>query len=42
MNNLCISSRRRIVVHHTHLLGNGMLKALKDDDIVFFDDCLFS
>ena len=36
-------SRRRIVVHHTHLLENNWdEKLLEDEDLVFFDDCLFS
>ena len=29
-------------MHHTHLLGNSILDHLKKNDIVFFDDCLFS
>ena len=34
--------RRRIVIHHTHLLGRRIIDFLHADDIVFFDDCLFS
>lgn len=34
--------RRRVVIHHTHLLPSSWPSLLKKDDIVFFDDCLFS
>lgn len=37
-----IISRRRIVIHHTHLLYDKIIILLKPNDIVFFDDCLFS
>lgn len=37
-----IFKRRRIVVHHTHLLQEKILEGLHQNDIVFFDDCLFS
>lgn len=34
---------RKIVVHHTHILGEQqILSKLKDNDILFFDDCLYS
>ena len=32
---------RKIVIHHTHLI-NDIMSLLKDNDIVFFDDCLYS
>ena len=35
-------TRRRVVVHHTHLLGQRIVDFLHVNDIVFFDDCLFS
>ena len=34
-------NNRKIVVHHTHLI-NDIMSLLKDNDIVFFDDCLYS
>lgn len=35
--------RRRIVIHHTHVTGGRpILECLKPNDIVFFDDCLYS
>ena len=35
-------AKRRIVIHHTHLLDENVLDVFKQNDIVFFDDCLFS
>ena len=32
---------RRIVIHHTHLIPN-IIDLLTENDIVFFDDCLYS
>ena len=37
-----LNKRRRLVIHHTHLLGKRIVDFLRADDIVFFDDCLFS
>lgn len=38
-----LRARRRIVIHHTHIIGSkAILECLKPDDIVFFDDCLYS
>ena len=37
-----IINRRRIVIHHTHILNDDIFKIFKKNDIVFFDDCLFS
>lgn len=37
-----LAARRRVVVHHTHLLGQRIVDFLHANDIVFFDDCLFS
>ena len=34
--------RRRVVVHHAHLLKDQICQLLKPKDLVFFDDCLFS
>lgn len=34
-------NRRKVVIHHTHLVPN-IMDYLKPDDLVFFDDCLFS
>ena len=34
--------RRRIVIHHTHLLPFLWQSLLQPKDLVFFDDCLFS
>ena len=34
--------RRRIVIHHTHVLKDSICKLLMPNDIVFFDDCLYS
>lgn len=34
---------RKIVIHHTHILGDELiLSLLKDNDVLFFDDCLYS
>ena len=34
---------RKIVIHHTHILGDQLiLSLLKDNDVLFFDDCLYS
>lgn len=35
------SGRRRLVVHHTHLIP-GLFWLFQPDDVVFFDDCLYS
>lgn len=35
-------SFRKIVIHHTHLLNDVIPTYLKMNDIVFFDDCLYS
>ena len=35
-------SQRRIVIHHTHILQQKILELLQTDDVVYFDDCLFS
>lgn len=35
-------SSRKIVVHHTHLLEDKILEAIQPNDMIFFDDCLFS
>lgn len=32
---------RRIVIHHTHKISN-LVNLLEEDDVVFFDDCLYS
>lgn len=40
MQRIDINSRK-IVIHHTHLIKD-IMSLLKDDDIVFFDDCLYS
>lgn len=38
-----LHARRRIVIHHTHIIGNkAIIECLKPNDIVFFDDCLYS
>ena len=37
-----LMQRRRVVVHHTHLLKDQICQLLKPKDLVFFDDCLFS
>ena len=42
MKPIDLTSRRRIVIHHTHMLGRRIIDFLHADDIVFFDDCLFS
>ena len=34
-------NNRSVVVHHTHLIHN-LCNLLKQNDIVFFDDCLYS
>lgn len=34
--------QRKIVIHHTHLLPNDCHSWLKPQDLLFFDDCLFS
>lgn len=34
--------KRRVVIHHTHLLGLKILEHLNQNDLVFFDDCLYS
>lgn len=36
------SHKRRVVIHHTHLLGLKILEHLNKNDLVFFDDCLYS
>lgn len=34
---------RKIVIHHTHILDDQLiLSVLKDNDVLFFDDCLYS
>lgn len=35
-------SNRKIVVHHTHVLKDKILEAIQPNDLIFFDDCLFS
>ena len=35
------SKFRKIVIHHTHLIDN-IIDLLLPNDIVFFDDCLYS
>lgn len=36
-------NNRKIVIHHTHILGDELiLSLLKDNDVLFFDDCLYS
>ena len=35
------AASRKIVVHHCHLINNIMC-FLNDNDLVFFDDCLYS
>lgn len=38
-----LHARHRIVIHHTHVIGDkAILECLKPNDIVFFDDCLYS
>lgn len=34
-------NKRKIVIHHTHLIDD-IMSLLKNDDVVFFDDCLYS
>lgn len=43
MKQLTDINSRKIVIHHTHILGDQLiLSLLKDNDVLFFDDCLYS
>ena len=42
MNQQLFTKRRRIVIHHTHLFDDNIFNVFKQNDVVFFDDCLFS